>query len=119
MHVSPFLPRFMAEFPGVELDLLISDEVVNLVERRVDVAVRLGALILQPDCAQIGAASADRLRQPGLSGTAGRRAPGDLADHACLTFAFADGERRWRFTMGERIEQIRVKARCAPIRPRR
>jgi hypothetical protein len=37
-----------------------------------------------------------------------RRAPGDLADHACLTFAFADGERRWRFTQGERVEQIRV-----------
>jgi DNA-binding transcriptional LysR family regulator len=46
-------------------------------------------------------------------------APGDLADHACLTFAFADGERRWRFAQGERVEQIRARGPCAPIRPRR
>jgi DNA-binding transcriptional LysR family regulator len=32
MHVTPFLPRFMAEYPGVELDLVMSDELVNLVE---------------------------------------------------------------------------------------
>lgn len=111
MHVSPFLPRFMAEFPGVELDLLISDEVVNLVERRVDVAVRLGALESSSLIARklaphrrIVCASPAYLEQRGTPGT-----PGELADHACLTFAFADGERRWRFTMGERIEQIRVK----------
>ncbi|HZU63216.1 MAG TPA: substrate binding domain-containing protein, partial [Novosphingobium sp.] len=35
--------------------------------------------------------------------------PDDLASHACLTFTFADGERRWRFTQGERLAQIRVK----------
>ncbi|HWU03055.1 MAG TPA: LysR family transcriptional regulator, partial [Novosphingobium sp.] len=41
MHVTPFLPRFMAEYPGVELDLVMSDEIINLVEGRIDVAVRL------------------------------------------------------------------------------
>jgi len=111
MHVSPFLPRFMAEYPGVELDLLMSDEVVNLVERRIDVAVRLGAIDSASLIARrlaphrrIVCASPAYLAKRGMP-----EAPGDLTDHACLTFAFADGERRWRFTQGEQVEQIRVK----------
>ncbi|MBB3955593.1 LysR family transcriptional regulator [Novosphingobium sediminicola] len=111
MHIVPFLPRFMAEHPGVELDLLMSDEVINLVERRVDVAIRLGALDSSSLIARrlaphrrIVCASPAYLAQRGTPAT-----PADLADHACLTFAFTDGERRWRLTKGERVEQIRVK----------
>jgi len=111
MHVVPFLPRFMAEYPGVELDLLMSDAVINLVERRIDVAVRLGALDSSSLIARrlaphrrIVCASPAYLERRGTPA-----APGDLAHHACLTFAFADGERRWRFTQSERVEQIRVK----------
>jgi len=111
MHVTPFLPRFMAEYPGVELDLLMSDELVNLIERRIDVVVRLGALDSSSLIARrlaphrrVVCASPAYLERRGMPA-----APGDLKDHACLTFAFADGERRWRFTRGERIEQIRVK----------
>jgi DNA-binding transcriptional LysR family regulator len=107
MHVSPFLPRFMAEYPGVELDLLMGDEVVNLVERRIDVAVRLGQLDSSSLIARrlaphrrIVCASPAYLAKRGMPET-----PGDLADHACLTFAFADGERRWRFTQGEALKE--------------
>lgn len=111
MHVSPFLPRFMAEYPGVELDLLMSDEVVNLVERRIDVAVRLGAL---DSSSLIARRLAPHRRivcaSPAYLARKGRPVvPGDLTDHACLTFAFSDGERRWRFTKGDHIEQIRIK----------
>lgn len=110
MHVTPFLPRFMAEYPAIELDLLITDEVVNLVERRVDVAVRLGALEPSSLIARrlaphrrVICASPAYLAARGVP-----LVPGDLAHHACLTFAFADGERRWRLTQGDRVEQIRV-----------
>ncbi|WP_206243880.1 LysR family transcriptional regulator [Novosphingobium terrae] len=111
LHVTPFLPRFMAEYPAIELDLLMSDAVVNLVEQRIDVAVRLGVLDSSSLIARrlaphrrITCASPAYLAQHGTPAT-----PQDLANHACLTFAFADGERRWRFTQGERVEQIRVK----------
>ncbi|WP_022677238.1 substrate binding domain-containing protein, partial [Novosphingobium sp. B-7] len=39
--------------------------------------------------------------------------PQDLADHACLTFAFADGERRWRLTRDGQHEWVRV---AGPLR---
>lgn len=110
LHVIPFLPRFMAEYPGVELDLMVSDTVVNLVEQRIDVAIRLGALDSSSLIARrlaahhrVVCASPAYLAQRGIP-----QKPEDLAHHACLTFAFADGERRWLFAQGDRIERIRV-----------
>lgn len=111
LHVTPYLPRFMAEYPGIELDLMVSDEVVNLVERRLDVAIRLGALDtssliarrLAPQRRVVCASPAYLARR----GTP--QAPGDLADHACLTFSFADGPRLWRFNQGELHEQVRAQ----------
>ncbi|CDO34942.1 LysR family transcriptional regulator [Novosphingobium sp. KN65.2] len=112
MHIAPFLPRFMAEYPEVELELLMSDEIINLVERRIDIAIRLGALESSSLIARrlaphrrIVCASPAYLHQWGTPAV-----PADLARHACLTFAFADGERRWRFTdSAKQVEQIRIK----------
>lgn len=113
LHVTPFLPRFMAEYPDIELDLLLSDEVVNLVERRIDIAIRLGALDMSSLIARrlapqrrVVCASPAYLAAHGVP-----LAPCDLAAHDCLLFSFADGERRWRFTRGDHDEQVRVKGR--------
>lgn len=110
MHITPFLPRFMAEYPQVELDLLMSDAIANLVEQRIDVAIRLGALDSSSLVARrlaphrrITCASPAYLARCGAPAE-----PRDLSAHACLTFAFADGERFWRFSQGQRVEQIRV-----------
>ncbi|WDF75071.1 LysR family transcriptional regulator [Novosphingobium sp. KACC 22771] len=111
MHITPFLPRFMAEYPLIELDLVMSDALVNLVEQRIDVAVRLGALDsssliarrLAPHRRIVCASPAYLAAHPAPV------EPQDIAGMACLTFAFADGERYWRFTQGSRLEQIRVK----------
>jgi DNA-binding transcriptional LysR family regulator len=42
--VSPAAIDFLAQFPLLELDLHLSDEVVDLRARRVDVAIRMGSL---------------------------------------------------------------------------
>lgn len=110
LHVTPFLPRFMAEYPGIELDLQMSDAVIDLVGQRVDVAIRLGALEsssliarrLAPHRRIVCASPTYLARQPVPS------CPADLANHACLVFAFAEGERRWRFVRDGEVEQIRV-----------
>lgn len=43
-RVTPVLPRFLAAHPGVTLDLVLTDDSVNLIEDRVDVAIRMGHL---------------------------------------------------------------------------
>ncbi len=41
-HILPFLPEFREKYPEVELDLHLSDEIVNLIEDGYDLGIRIG-----------------------------------------------------------------------------
>lgn len=43
-RIVPLLPSFCREYPALDVDLILSDTMVDLVAERIDVAVRLGAL---------------------------------------------------------------------------
>ena len=43
-YVAPVLSRFMAEYPGISMELDFSNRLVDLVEEQYDLAVRVGAL---------------------------------------------------------------------------
>ncbi|MGQ4878633.1 LysR family transcriptional regulator [Billgrantia sp. LNSP4103-1] len=97
--LAPLLPRFLAQYPRIKLDLSFSDETANLVEERADIAIRMGPL---PDsdlrARRLGTtrlcmvASPDYLAQ---YGTPAR--PADLALHNCLNFNFRRTIGPWRF----------------------
>lgn len=102
LHVAPALASFTRACPEITLDLLLTDSVVNLVEDRIDVAIRLGALQSSSLIARklaphrrIVCASPDYLGEHGAPNT-----PQDLERHNCLTFAYAEGDRIWRFAKG-------------------
>ncbi|GGP27956.1 LysR substrate-binding domain-containing protein [Silvimonas amylolytica] len=40
----PLVPQFLAQYPDVTLDIVLTDEVVDILEQRTDVAVRAGPL---------------------------------------------------------------------------
>jgi DNA-binding transcriptional LysR family regulator len=42
--IVPLVPEFLALYPEVELDLSLTDGVIDLVEERADVAIRSGVL---------------------------------------------------------------------------
>src|SRR5471032_707318 len=44
LHVAPAIAQFLQRHPLLEVDLHVSDEIVDLAARRVDVAVRAGIL---------------------------------------------------------------------------
>ena len=44
MHLSPLLPKFLAEFPQVSVELELSDRMVDLLGEGYDLAVRIGEL---------------------------------------------------------------------------
>lgn len=42
--ITPLLPAFLARFPEIEIDLSLDDGMVDLIENRTDVAIRVGPL---------------------------------------------------------------------------
>ncbi|APR84225.1 Transcriptional regulator, LysR family protein [Minicystis rosea] len=85
-HVLPLLPGFLAAYPDIELDLVLTDRHVDLVGEGVDVALRIGSLgdssLLARRLATIRhvvCASPAYLEQHGAP-----QSPEALRDHACL-----------------------------------
>jgi DNA-binding transcriptional LysR family regulator len=97
MHIAPWLKDFLDAYPGIALDIDLTDHFVDLVAERIDVAVRIG---LPPDSTLAAHRLAPNRRllcaSPGYIAAYG--APGradDLHDHALLA---ATGQLPWRLT---------------------
>ena len=98
-HVAPILPALLAAHPQISVDLHLGDELVDLVGGGFDVALRIAALA----DSSLRARRICRIRRllvaaPGYFARRGRPAhPRDLADHACLGYAYLPTPDRWRF----------------------
>lgn len=98
--VAPLLPAFFREYPEVSVDLHLSDAQVDLVGQGFDAALRIAVLAdsslvarkLCPVCPVLVASPAYLERH----GTP--RHPSDLAQHACLGYAYRARSDVWRFT---------------------
>jgi DNA-binding transcriptional LysR family regulator len=88
-HIAPFVPAFLAQHPQIRLDLTFSDHFEDLLDARLDCAVRIGALERGGDVIVRRLAPNRRLicAAPGYLGRFGSlREPGDLAAHRLLHF---------------------------------
>ena len=100
--VVPALPEFLSRNPELKIDLLLSNDTVDLVERNIDVDIRIGKLV---DSSLIGRRliPAERVlcATPAyLLGHAPVDATSDLAGHNCLTYRINVGQTMWRFIDG-------------------
>lgn len=99
MHVAPLLPALMAAFPGLEMELHLADELVDLVGGGYDLALRIGVLT----DSSLRARRICRVRRllvgaPAYFARHGMPAhPRDLAAHACLSYLNAAAPGRWLF----------------------
>ena len=115
MHLSPLLPRFLAAYPDVVLELELNDRTVDLVAEGFDLGVRIGVL---PDSSLIGhrvslmemvtCCSPDYLKRRGAPGK-----PAELQQHDCLPY----GHKRhveWTFSIQGKEKVVAVSGRlCA------
>ncbi|CAI3802640.1 HTH-type transcriptional regulator DmlR [Pseudomonas sp. MM221] len=105
--VTPLLPELLARYPGLELDLHLSDSTVDLVADGFDAALRIAAL---PDSSlvarRICSVTQYLLAAPGYIAKRGRPAhPRELAEHACMSYAYRARSQVWRFTHADGTEQ--------------
>jgi DNA-binding transcriptional LysR family regulator len=111
LHVMPHLPDFLAAYPDIQLDVVLTDATVDLIDAGADVAIRIGALA---DSSLIARRLAPQQRllvaSPGyLRDSPVLEQPDDLAHHACLPFALQPTP-GWYFRLkGDNADPICVK----------
>ncbi len=98
-YMVPIIVEFQKKFPKVEIVLLASDQVMDMIEHRIDLTIRLGALKDSSMVARkIGSgrrvicASTSYIKKSGKPLT-----PAELANHNCLTFRSNPGSNVWKF----------------------
>jgi DNA-binding transcriptional LysR family regulator len=109
----PLLPELHRRHPGLELDLMLTDAVVDLVSQRVDIALRLGPAV---NSSLVGQRLRDvRFRvvaSPAYLKQHGRpRQPVDLADCGCLRFPLPGYRALWRFRNASdaQVEEVPIQ----------
>ena len=110
-HVAPLVPSLLRAYPELEIDLTLNDRVVDLIDEGYDLAIRIGELadssliarklgetelVLVASAGYVAAA-------PPLHGAA------DLAEQACLLYAYGRLREEWRLVEAGRSVTVRVR----------
>ncbi|WP_454742537.1 LysR family transcriptional regulator [Cupriavidus necator] len=115
LYVSPLLPEFLTQHPGLSVSVNLTDNVLDLVSAGFDLAIRIGALDDSTLVARrlannrrVLCAAPDYLRRRGTP-----QAPQDLARHDCLVLVGSQGRQDvWRLGDGAGGEiAMRVRGR--------
>lgn len=102
-HIAPLIPEFMARHTALRIELSFSDRMVDLLDLRMDAAIRIGTMAAVGDLRIRRLAPNRRLvcASPAYLARHGApREPADLAAHRILHFSpFIEGH-AWRLTRG-------------------
>ena len=108
-HLARVISKFLALHPLLKIDLHVGDGTVNLVEARIDLAIRISSepdplLIARPlaICDSVLVAAPAYVRRAGLP-----QHPQDLPTHRCLSHANY-GRNTWRFQRGDENVQTDI-----------
>lgn len=98
-YILPLAGEFLALYPQVRLDISLTDGVIDLVEERTDIAIRVGPMrdsTLKArklmESYRITVATPDYLERHGVPST-----PDELIHHNCITFTFGRHPGEWLF----------------------
>lgn len=105
-HLLPIVPKFTALHPDVQIDVTLTDQIIDLLDERAELAIRVGPmrpsqLVARKlgDSRTVLVASPDYLARRGTP-----KHPDDLAGHDLITFNFSRLSDEWPFLIGgERV----------------
>lgn len=99
LHILPLLPDLLSRYPKLVVDLVLSDFVRDMVDDRIDLAIRVGAVneldavVRRVATSSLVCAGARRyFDQHGIPVT-----PADLANHNCLVYEGTGNAETWPF----------------------
>ena len=99
LHIAPLIPAFLKRYPKISIDMVMSDEIVDLVGSGFDVAIRSGKLADSSLIARklaplrsVLCASPEYLKREGTPKTLEC-----LKQHNCLLFSYSRDLKEWSF----------------------
>lgn len=110
--ILPYLPEFLAQYPDIRVDIVLSNNIAPVMDQGIDVDIRIGKLedssliarkLTSSERIAVATPAYLRSRPPIYS-------PQDLRQHNCLTYRINLGNPVWRFMDAEkRIEEVPVR----------
>ena len=100
LKIAPLMPDFLKAYPEVQIDLHLSDQMVDVIGEGFDAVLRIAAL---PDSSLVArrlcGVETFLVAAPSYLKARGRpKHPMNLAEHACLGYAYLTTPDTWRFT---------------------
>jgi DNA-binding transcriptional LysR family regulator len=113
LHVVPHLPLFLAEHPGLEIEVVLDDRNIDLAEAGIDIALRMGTLIDSALTARkIGQSRRLVFGSPAYLERAGKpEVPADLLNHQTVIYDQRGGGAVWTFRKGTAEASVTVNGR--------
>lgn len=111
LHLAPAIPDFLALYPEMQIEMSLSDRMVDLLDEGFDVGVRVGRLT---DSSLVARRLAPARRvvcgAPAYFARHGRpRHPADLKRHACLRYTNLSSSEEWHFpNSAGAVESVQV-----------
>lgn len=104
----PLVPNFLAEHPELTLDIVLTDNVIDLLDERADIAIRVGPLRgNQLMARKIGESGVAVVAAPAYLARHGEpKAPAELERHNLVGFNFARSVEGWPFRVGGELISI-------------
>lgn len=113
-QLAPALADFLGRYPEIDIDLSITDRLVDLIEEQADIAVRSGHVPAGPfihkkiaDLQRVICAAPSYLQRHGTPKVAA-----DLKNHDCIVVA-GPGLNRWPFKTHGGVDVIEVRPRVS------
>lgn len=110
-----FLSSFLKAYPGIQVDLFITNQFLDLIAENVDVAIRFGELPDSTLVAQrIGRSVRYVVATPEyLRGRLPPSRPEDLRDHQCVLLQGRNNEAEWRLVSSRKSVNLHVSGAVA------
>ncbi|MET4423805.1 LysR family transcriptional regulator [Bradyrhizobium sp. 956_D2_N1_5] len=107
LHVLPLIPRFLERHPEITLDLVLTDTLIDLMQERADIAIRVGPLKASRLVARkLGTSRMVVVGTPNYLARFGTpKTPADLTEHRGIGWTFPRIRGGWPFRRGDRTEE--------------
>lgn len=114
LQIMPRLKTFLDRYPEIKVDVMMTDQFVDLVEEGVDLAIRIGevqdpALITR----RIGTTRRVTIGSQSYFEQAGEpQVPDDLTHHNCIVYTRLATGNEWHFQSATGLAKIKVSGNC-------